>query len=244
MSFSKWRSLVDGTEIDSGIPDSVILQYFATNYTQGDATWPDDKGVADMSINGDPQDSTLSDGNESVKGDGSDDHGLTTPPASLEGSSLQSFAIELAVEWSHSNTGEAIAGVGNTSDSQRVFIDINRDSSFSTDGGNMVFAIQDVDGNTIETETGTTGLNDGNRHDITININDTTTNDITFIIDGSEITTPTQASTENPDNFGTWGYDLAHFGRNFGGVEFYADINLGAVRWHDSAISEQTISDY
>ena len=56
MSFTRWRSLVDGAEIDVGsdIPDSVGTQYDAADVSGTIQTWPDAVGDRDIT-GGDPE---------------------------------------------------------------------------------------------------------------------------------------------------------------------------------------------
>jgi len=98
-SYTKWKSIVDEYNYTDAIPDSVELQYFATNVTGGDTTWPDDNGVADMTLTGNKTDATLSDGGEALAFDGSTDFGSVTLPSTLEASSLNAFYIEFSTEY-------------------------------------------------------------------------------------------------------------------------------------------------
>jgi len=117
---SDWylRNSVDVS--DGAIPDSVVVQHFATTLAQGETTWEDDAtddGSQDVSLTGDLQASTLSDGSESIVGDGTDDHGLVTLPSSLEGASLQSFSVEFALQTTSTATIRP-AGIRNNDGNQ------------------------------------------------------------------------------------------------------------------------------
>lgn len=72
MSFDRWRSLVDGDEIDvqPAIPDSVVAQYQNENFAD---PWPDSVGDADLDVVG------LSRPDVLVEGDGQDDHAAGSP---------------------------------------------------------------------------------------------------------------------------------------------------------------------
>lgn len=230
------------------IPDSVVMQNYATAWSQGDGTWADgatDDGSQDMTVVGDPQAGTLSDGSESVVWDGTDDHGLVSLPPELEGSSLNAFSIEMAMSWSHSNTIENHFGVRNSGNAQDLFGEINRDEGFNTAAGSFYLYLADQNDNILHVAPASNpGLNDGNRHDISIIVNDASNNDVDIIIDGSSVSVST-SNAQSPSNFGSWDSDMAVAARNNGGsIERNAEVDTGAWRWHDEGISQQTIGGY
>ena len=220
----------------SGAPSSVVAQFDGSTFSTGDGTWQDDVGSADMSITGDPQSVSLSDGSDGVEGDGVDDHGLY--PFPLSGSDLQSFAIEFTYQTTA--TGEnAILGVNNGN--QQIFIFHNLNSNFSSDDGNLYLKLQDADGNQVSFGPDSADVNDGNIHNIIMNINDAPTNDVEVQIDGT-VQSITKTQPNSPDNFGSWSYDMAKFARNnTGTVQDYANLSYGTIRIHDSPISGPTI---
>lgn len=231
------------------LADSIVLQYFATTWSQGDATWPDDNGIQDMSVNGDPQATTLSDGSDGIAWDGVDDWGQITFPSSLEGASLEQSAVEFSLQWSHSNTIEVLMGANNdtSSSTQLVTIELNRDQAFNTAAGNFYARILDQDGNGVHfAPSSNPGLNDGGRHDISIIFDDLTQPTVSVIIDGSSVSLSFNGQ-DPADNLGTWAQDVGVAARNGDGgsaTDRYAEVNIGAIRWHDEAISGQTIDSY
>lgn len=233
---------------EPAIPDSVVIQNFATTWSQGDATWADDAtddGSQDMTVVGDPQAGTLSDGSESVDWDGTDDHGLFTMPPELEGPGLNAFSVEFALQWDHSNTIQNNFGVRNGGDVQDLFGEINRDEEFSNAAGSFYLYLADQNDNILHVAPASNpGLNDGNRHDISIIVNDASNNDVNIIIDGSSVSVST-SNAQSPSNFGSWDSDMAVAARNNGGsIGRNAEMGTGAWRWHDQAISQQTIGGY
>lgn len=223
------------------IPSSVELQYYGDRFETGDNLWVDDTETVDMNIIGDPQSSQLSDGSESVKFDGSDDYGLITLPSSLEGSSLSSHTIEFAVDFT-TTSDSTLLGFRNSSD-QRIKIEPNRNGSYNNDPGNLLFTFEDNSNNVDIFDIGTSNLDDGNRHDLTFIVNDSTVSDYTVIVDGN-----TQSlsftSTGGPSSFESWDYDVGVSAFNNGSISSISPINFGAIRWHSTNISDQTISNY
>lgn len=226
------------------IPDSVEMQYYGTTWSQGDTTWLDEKSNRDMSLTGDFQDATLSDDTEALSSDGTDDHGETTLPSTLEGTALVSFSAELAFEYTSSDF-HRLTGVRNTIGGQWFHISVGADANAGLDSGNMYVTLDDQDGSRLQFgPSSNPNLNDGIRHNVSVIINDSSQNDVEMIIDGSSVDL-TFDTTENPDNFGPWSYNLGTFASNNSGtIENYFDGKIGAIRWHDLAITEQTISDY
>jgi hypothetical protein len=229
------------------IPSSVVVQNYATTWSQGDSTWVDDAtsdGSQDMSLTGDPQATTLSDGAESVKADGTDDYGTIPIPPELEGGDLNQFSIEFTIEHSSTNTEVAI-GCRNSDTNQKLLIFLNSDETLSSDPGTFQFRLDDDNSNKLRLAPSTNpNLDDGNRHDVSIIVNDASANDVDIIIDGSSQSLNFDV-TQSPSSFTTWDTDLGVFVRNTSGtVDNYADIKLGAIRLHGSAINSQTISDY
>lgn len=240
----------DSLTVGSDIPDTLVVQQFATTWSQGDSIWVDDvtdDESQDVSITGDPQDGTLSDGSESLNfnPDGDDDYGSFAMPSSLDGSGLNSFAVEFATQWSHSDGRQNIFGLRNNDADQQIFCELNADSSFSSDAGNLAFGMADNDGNRMTFDVGRSDLNDGSRKDISIIVNDASTRDVEIIINGTNQSL-VAGETLNPDNFAAWDGDIYIHARDGfgGGVSQYLEAQTGAMRWHDPAIPTQTIDDY
>lgn len=227
------------------IPEGVVLQYGADNWAQGDSTWPDEAGAAqDMAITGAPQATTLSDGADALAFDGTDDYGATTMPAALEGSGLTEWAVEMAFATTTTSTS-SLRFFGVNQSTQLLVLTINLDEAFNSDAGNFVLQFRDSNGNALRFAIdGTASLNDGNRHNLSISINDTAANDVTVILDGTEQTLSFGAS-EGPSSFVAWNYDMAFAAQNnSGSLQNYMPIDYGAIRWHETSISSQTIGDY
>jgi len=233
----------DGTVLWSAgadIPDSVVLQYYADSWSQGDSTWNDEAGTSDATVNGGPTAATLSDGSDSIETDGSDDHALATLPASLEGAGLESFSIEVAVQHTQSNDS-VLAGVVNDNN-QNIQLRINAGSTATE--GQIRFNLSNGTDDLQFYPTNNPNLSDGNRHDVSIIINDSTTNDVDIIIDGSVVDV-TVADAGSPSGFTSWDYDCALWSRNLQGAnDNYTTAGFGAFRFHDSPISQQTINEY
>lgn len=227
-------------------PDSVVLQYYAPTWDQGDATWTDDMDNADMTLIGDLQAATLSDGNDSIDGDGTDDRGEITLPSQFEGSGLQTFSVEAVIEYTGSGD-YAVFVVENSGNSQRIDWLLNFDAAANSDTGNFFFQLTDDAGDRLRWgPTNNPSIDDGSRHNISIIVNDSTQNDVDIIIDGSSVSVTTDVSN-GPSSFGTWDTDLPVWARTVDGgstYDFWFDGEIGAMRWHDVAISSQTIDDY
>jgi len=231
----------------NAIPDSVVVQNHATTWAQGDATWADDAtddGAQDMSISGDPQAATLSDSSESLEFDGVDDNGLFTMPSAIDGSNLSNISVEFALQWSNSTTISNLFGSRNGANATKLIGEINRDETFSDVAGSFYVQLGDDDANVLRAAPATNpGLNDGQRHDITIAI-DAPNNNVTIIIDGSSVSV-SYGAQQTPDNFSTLNQDMVVAARNEQGTpERFAQVSIGADRWHNETIAEQTISDY
>lgn len=223
------------------IPDSVVTQFDPSSFTTGDAAWSDDVRSNDMSMQGDPQAVTLSDGSDGVEGDGTDDLGLSPMPAELSGSSLTSFAIEFEIQTTDSGT--SVHYFGNREGSgQAVEMAANTDASFSDDQGNFLIAVDDDAGNNFRFAPSTSpNINDGNRHTILINIVDTTANSAEIYVDGSQVSL-SYAAQQNPSSFISWTQDTGWFGRqNNGSVENYTNNAFGVIRLHETSISGPTL---
>jgi hypothetical protein len=250
--------LGDGTEISevrtgagdvlfSAIPDSVLIQQFATTYAGGDAKWVDDAtddGSQDAAIVGDPTKTTLSDGSEAVSFDGGGDRADLTLPSELEGSGLQSFTVEFAAQWT-TTQNRTIATVRNDNGNQIFGVELNINENRNQDVGDVLFTLRDNDLNQLQAAPQTNpNLDDGNRHDLTFIVNDSATNDVEIIIDGSSVSLAF-GNTESPDNFVAWDRPIPYAAKNLGGtISTETDIEIGAARWHDESINSQTISDY
>lgn len=237
--------LLSGTRGDA-TSNGVVLQYFGTEFEELSNVWPDDTGTQDMDISGGPIETALSDSSQAVGFDGVDDVGETTAPPNLEGASLQSFSVEFAFQTTSEATDQpTLTGSNNDTDDQSLLVQINRDEGFSFESGNFIFRLQDAAGSSVRcSPSANPNINDGTRHDLSIIINDASANDVEIVLDGSNLDLAFGA-TESPSNFGTWEQPIATSAFQFAGsLQQYLECDIGAIRWHDEAIQEQTISDY
>lgn len=237
----------DGAVLWNAISDSVLVQHTAAGYSMGVSSIADDAdadGTQPLSLTGDPQAATLSDGSDSLAFDATDDYGAVTLPAEFEGSGLNSFAIEIAGQYS-SNTGKW--GVGNNNNNQYIHFAPNEDTGFNSSAGTFTFRIKDIDSNELFVEPSSNpSIDDGDRHDISLIVNDAANNDVDIILDGSTLSL-NFASSQSPSNFGTWEDDFFYNAFNNQAIDSivkYQGGNVGAVRWHGQAITEQTIQGY
>ena len=221
------RSLSTGV---TDIPDSVVQQFTGENFAD---PWPDDAGLNDMAVSGLTA-TTLSDGADAVAGDGDTDHGTATLP--ISGSDLQSFAFEVALEFTN-NTAEVVAVINDGSSRQIIRV--------SPVDGNIVFDLRDDNETRFQFEADNNPeIDDGVRHDILFSIIDSTENDARMWIDGGEVSVNVTTS-EGPDNFRGWDYDMGYYARNDqGAIRNYWEGSIGIARWHGKAITEPTTVNY
>ena len=240
--FTEWRSLVDGERI-SAIPDSVVLQYFATEVDGGDAAWPDDKGTENMTLTGGESNEALSDGAEALGFDGNDDKGLIDVPDDFDGDGLEAFSLEIAFETTDTGRNR-LFGCRNDDGNQRIELLINADENFNEDEGRLSFRLSDGNASDLRAATNDISINDGNRKDVTVIVEDSTQNDLSIIVDGADESL-TFGAQDNPDNFGTWDRDIGVMARSRDGTDdLHVDGSVGAIRWHDETNDKQTIGDY
>ena len=239
--FTTWRSLVDGNEIVA-IPDSVVLDYSAETWTQGDSVWEDNNNVADMSIVGSPTKTTLDSGEDAIRTDGTDDYGLITMPSQLEGDDMQ----QMAIEWrfgGFSSTADPLRawGVGGESGDTRMFLTLNVDLDFNSDPGNFRFDIRDAsDDRIVCSPASNPNINDNNDHDIVIDVVDSTNSDVDVYIDGSSVNL-NFSDQQNPSNFGNFSTDMAVWAfNNAGDVSGETQFNMAKMRWHNETIGGGT----
>ena len=241
--FGASRAGLMSTRVDA-IPDSVLLQYKATEVAAGDTTWPDDNDVADMTLTGNESDETMSDGSESLGFDGDNDHGLIDFSNELSNEFQTEYTIELAFETTESSETSTPIGF-QENDNQRIQTFLNRDENFNSDDGNLLFRItDDSDNRLIVAFDSSPNLNDGTRQNLSIVVEDASSNDVKFILNGVEEDVSI-ADSDGPNNFVDWTRDftISAYNRE-GSIEAHSEIDYGALRLHDEAIDEQTIGDY
>jgi hypothetical protein len=230
----------DGSTVFSAIPDSADYYWGGDSFETGDANWTDQVSAVDAAVSGDPQSGTLSDGSAAVVGDGNGDN-LTWAAADNDwGDEIDTgAAVEIVIQTTNSNKNP-IWGVDAT---QAVQFFINTDGDFNESVGTVHGSIKDGSGNFLTIASGDVGINDGNRHDVSLNIIDPSTNDIELIVDGTSYTTPTR--TQSPSGFSDFGDDIIFMGRTeSGSVQGPIASSFGAVMVHNTNIVEQKISQF
>jgi len=234
--------------VENIIPDGVVMQYYASNYSEGDLTWVDDNNVQYMSLTGNEKSVKLSDGSDGIKFNGVDTGGIITLPNKLEGDSLLSFSIENVIQIDNDDRARIIR-INNSNDDQFMNVSLNQAVSDYPQKGNILFDFR----NSSESErvqcslSETANINDGKRHDISIIINDLSEGDIKFIIDGNEREDVVfrldawpegdRDSVSDPD---TWDSD-AQIGFE---DEIENEVIIGAQIWYNKAIDSQNINNY
>jgi hypothetical protein len=229
---------------EPAIPDSVVIQNYATTWSAGETTWVDDAtddGSQDTTITGSPTETALSDGSDTI-GFAQSDYGTVTLPPSLEGSNLQSWGVEVACQYT-SNGGDLL-GLQDDAAAQSFRILTGQDADLNTESGNFLVVFKDENENEYRFGPSTNpNLDDGSRHNITISIDDATVPSATIVIDGSSVSL-LESLTEAHTSWGAWQNDaaIAAFNSDAGPISEKA-VDHGAIRWHTSSTA-QTISDY
>lgn len=221
------------------IPDSVVTQFSPETFNTGNSEYLDDIRGNNMSLNGDLQSTTLSNGDPSVEGDGNGDYGLFDIPTELSGSSLNSWAVEYSIQTTQTDKS-TIMGIGEGGD-QRILLKINEDVNFNTDSGNLLLQFKDDSGNRILVEPSTDpNINDGDAHSILWNVKDASTSDVEIWIDGTNVSLNFRDS-QNPTSFFDWTDKMGVWSSNFNGSvqRLYAG-QLGKIRLHGSSVGSPT----
>ena len=222
------RILFDGV----AIPDSAVLNFDAANFDT--PTWPN--GVdnePDMSVSG-LSTTTLSNGTSGVGGDGNDDFGEVTLPSALDGNALQSQTIEFSIELSNDDIGHIVSNI-NSNGNQATQVRIN-----DPDPGHIRVFCEDDDDNRLRFGTDQNpNINDGEVHNVTVDIADSSQNDVNIHIDGSSVGL-TFSDTDGPSNFTTWDYDCAFWAQRLtgGGTTAHLEAASGIIRWHDESTGQ------
>jgi len=228
-----------GDVLFSAIPDSVVTQFSPSTYSNGDSTWTDDVGSNDISITGDPQRSTFSDGTNSIEGDGADDFGAFNIPTEWNGDSIEVASIEWELQTTDSTNARWWGVDDSTLNTQRIACFGNNDVGFNGTVGQFVVVVEDDNGSRLDmSPSSNPNLNDGNKHKVSVIFNDLTNNDVSIIIDGSSVAVDTEFNGK-PTAFKSWGDNMRLWDLNNSSVPIAADIGL--FRLHDINISSQTI---
>lgn len=225
------------------IPESALVQFRGSTFTTGDGVWSDDTSNGyNASFTGDLQEDTLSDGAAAVRSDGTDDGATHPMPSELDGNGFDKSTTEFAIQTTQ--TDQAWAW-GITTSGSNWYCSINVDQGFNSDSGNFLVFCEDSNGRAFAAAPSTNpGINDGNRHDITVILNDSSNENVEIIIDGSNVSVSIDSrGTSGPSGF-DWGAEMGLFASNSGSLGNYSNIALGIWRMHDTNIDNQTISGY
>ena len=242
-NYTQWKSLVDLHEY-SAIPDGLGLQYSATTWSENDSEWQDDTDTSNMSNMSSFSEATLSDGSDAIEGDGVDDHGLIPLPDDFEGDSLKEFAIEFCVQYDD-DTGSAwhVLGFSDEDSGQWIQATLNQDN-FDDSAGNLTFRLEDTNGNVLQASPESNpNLDDGQRHDVSIIVSDSTNSNMSIVIDGNDQNLNFNDQGD-PFEFTVWSDDLPTWARRRPDIEQNAPIKIGAFRFWTEDPSEQTINEY
>jgi len=220
--------------------DNIVVEFLGSTFTTGDGTWSDQAtsdGSQDATINGDPQSTTLSDGSDAVAFDGTGDYGVHSLP--IESSGLNTFSVEVAVQWTSADDRAYIFGLRDGNQILRM----RPNFSNGTSVGDLTINLFDPDLDNRTVATSGLSLNDGNRHNITLIMSDASAGNFDLIIDGNSV--GTMSNTGTLDNLTNWNYDMAIAAQNVDGtIQEYFDGEIGGIRWHDTAITNPTIDQY
>jgi hypothetical protein len=229
--------------VQSVIPDSVVVQYTGSTYTGGGSSWSDEAtadGAQDAALSGGISESQLSDGAEALATDGTDDQGLFPIPSELDGNGLQSFTVEMALQYTTNEDFDYWFGVNGTN-ILAALADVDESAS---NNGQIRFRLFDSDTNgQTFAPASNPNLDDGNRHDISLIVNDAATEDYEIIIDGTSYAVSIGNDTGTADNFGDFSNDMGLFCRNqSSGTGKHKTGNVGAFVMHKTNISSQYVS--
>lgn len=230
---------INGQKIEievTDIPNSATYYWRPRSYTTGDASWDDENVSEAISLSGDPQSGTLSNGDTAVVGDGND-----TGVVNVQDTAgyITSSSWEWQIQHTLSSGRQNIYG-GNFSN--HVFnVELNADGDFNNQLGNIQFFLRGTAGNTFSFAPSTNpNLDDGNEHKVTLTINGSTSSDVNLIIDGSSVSLsfPRSTSWSPPssweENFGVWG---AYDGSS---ITSSNAAKFGVLAIHDSVLSNHS----
>lgn len=197
------------------IPDSVVYQYPVSTF--GSSTWSDDVGTADMSVNG-MTSSTFANGDDSVEGDGVDDHGLATGPETLPEN--QTLGVAMTIQYQNADVPgfEYFGGVSDA-DAGNGRWGVRGDNNGPD--GCIAFFAQDNASNQIQVYTDN-AYGDGSPRAVVINKHGDTAADIDIFVD--DMTTPVSVSVASDSGFDHTNYANT---RDFG---FYTRNNDGTIQ--------------
>ena len=215
------------------IPDSgEDHQYVADDF---DDPWPDRIGDADMEVFGISA-STFGNGETSVSGDGTDDHGLADGPQLIF--NRESFGVAFTFETTDSDARfgavQEEVSVGNVAQ-------INLES-----GGEVDLTLRDDNGNTTAVET-EQSYNDGDQYLCVINKNDDDPDNWDFYVSDMENAEDTTVTTDqgmdsddmalSDEEFGFWARN------NNGSIDSYIDADMGFWGFNPDPYTEEERKD-
>jgi hypothetical protein len=213
--------ILDQTVADT--PNSVIHQYRGQNVTN--SIWADSVSDADMLMNG-PQ-NTILDGSDSAQGassDGVDDFAVASRSTSTQSNPAdlpekKTFGIALTFQTTDASDLTSYFATLSATNSRFSLSDTD---FFSGETGNLVFTVQDTDGNSFDVETDPSiSFADGNVHICVINKNGNSASDINIYVD--DLTTPVSTTIQRAQGFDPTRYD------NPGELVFFARDNQGTI---------------
>jgi len=219
---------LQGYQYGSAIPDSVVHQFVAENFS---SPWPDEAGSGDMTVNGLTA-STFSNGEDSVAGDGSSDHGLASGPNSLPEN--EAFGVAFTIEGTDKTDLTEFWGVNDGGNRFTLFQD---DASGSL--GQPVLSLNDgSDGLKIEAKV---DILDGDVHLVVINKAGDSAADVDFYID--DMSSPVSQNNRIDQAFDHTNYsvseDMGFFAENAGGsVDGHIEYDTGIFEFRDETYSE------
>jgi len=226
---------VNGRSVGGGseIPDSVVYQYDAGTFATGDTSWADSVGSADMSISGDPQSVSLSDGS-GVEGDGTDDYGSA---AVADIATNQTLGLAFTVSLSSISNFSAFYGVSDDSNPTNRIAAL---SGLYGSAGSIEPIFVDANDNRIEVYT-TNQYDDGNIHSVIINKSGNTASDIDIYVD--DMTTPVSTSTQSDGAFDHTNFNqsrnVGFWSRNNGGsISGYIPATFGVLEFKSEPYTE------
>lgn len=231
------RAGIRGIPVGDDIPDSVNYQWRVEDFSD---PWPANVSTVDMSITG-LTSSTFSNGEDSVFGDGTDDHGLADGPENIPSS--ESFGVAFTTQYSNVTSDGYWCGVrdGNA----ELFV---RTSASGTDGG-LEFTLSDNNGNALNIQSDN-AFDDGTPKAVVMNKTGNRASDMDIYV--SDMSNGAQIATTTADDqaFDHTNYSSAV---SMGFYDVYIDgsfidanleAEVGVIEFNSDAYSEQERQDF
>jgi len=210
------------------IPDSVVHQYTAENFA---TPWLDNIGSADMTVDN-LTSSTFGNGEDSVAGDGTDDHGLSSGPETLG----ESFEFGLAFTVSSPGLNDLDTFFGTTLNSQEF--NVATSDRFGGTPGNISFRL-DHGTNSSQVATGNTIVDDGSTHAVVINKPSDSVADWQIYIDDMTVNTISNRDGGFDHTQASFTTDLGFFADNQNGsMRRFAEASIGVIEFNSSTYSQ------